>query len=158
IKLTRLRVGPDKRVRVASLELVCVVLKHLEVADAVVACCGLEHTRMKDQRSERGVTACAAAADDEAFWIRLALRDQVTRRVHRVLDVHDAPLPVETLAVRTTVSRTASVVHVSNREATRRPVLNRRLEPRGCRRRWSTVANDDQRRLFTGCAGVFRMS
>src|SRR6185503_16705152 len=113
---------------------------------------------MKDQRGKRRVAAGTASADDESLRIGLALRDQVSRRVHRVFDVNDAPLAIQTLSIRAAVPGTPTIVHVGDREAARRPVLNCDIEPRRRRRRRAAVADDNERRSITAGTGVLGMS
>src|SRR5688572_32036315 len=106
VELARLWIRSDQRVEVARLELVRVMREHFDVADAVVACRRLEHARMKDQRRECRVAAGAPASDDEPPGIGLPLRDQVSRRVHRVFDINDAPLAIQTLSIGAAVPGT----------------------------------------------------
>jgi hypothetical protein len=90
--------------------------------------------------------------------IGLALRDQVSRRVHCIFDVNNAPLTIQTLSIRPAIAGAATVVHVGNRKATRRPVLDGDIEP--CRRRGRrpAVTDDDERRTSTGRACLLGMS
>src|SRR5262249_43959016 len=118
--------GGDEDVLVARLELVVVAAARLagqahEVADAVVGGAGLEQVA-GGERAQRGVAAGAAAGDGQARPVDLAARDEVAGAVFTVLDVDDAPLALEPIAVGAAVAGAAAVVDVQVGEAAAGPV------------------------------------
>ena len=70
------------------------------------------------------------------------------RAVDAVVDVDDAPVAVESLAVGAAKAGAAAVIHVEHRDAAARPVLDAEVERRGGGRGRATMALDEQRRLF----------
>ena len=90
-------------------------VEHLEVADAEVADAGREDVA-EGEGGERRVAAGAAALDGEPVRIDVAALDQEARRGDAVVDVDDAPLPVEAAAVVAAVAGAPAVVHVDDRD------------------------------------------
>ena len=104
IDLRRLRVRPDERVLVLELELVGLATAELlEVGDPVVRRSGRELVR-EGERTDRRVAARAPTADQQALAIGFSLGHEVPRSVDAVLEVDHAPLFVEALTVRASVS------------------------------------------------------
>src|SRR5205814_847952 len=100
---------------------------------------------------EQGRVAAGAAADDrEAPRIDFTDRREVLRRVDAVLEVDDAPLSGEELAVRTAEARRAAVVDVDDSPATRRQELDRQRKCELRLRRGAAVQEDTQRRQLAG--------
>ena len=147
VQVTALGVRSDQGVQVARLELVGLLGERLEVADAVVAGADLEHV-FERQRREGRVSPGAASAHYETVAVHFALSHEVERGVDAVVDIHDAPLSVESTPVLGSVAGAAAVVHVHNGDAATGPVLVRQAQRcRGAARR-SAVADDQKRGLF----------
>ena len=134
IELGRLGIRADERVLVTTLELVRVAggERH-QVGEAEVRRPGRERVRI-GERADRRVAARAGARDEETIRIRSAFLDEVASGVHAVLEIDDAPHPVQPLAIGAAVPGRAAVVDVHHGEAARRPVLH--LE--GEERSWSS--------------------
>ena len=79
--------------------------------------------------------------------IRLPRRDHRLRAADGVLDVDDAPLPLQAIAIRPAVAGAAAVVHVEHREAAAGPELDLRIEHIERRAGRTAMGDDDQRRL-----------
>src|ERR1035437_2333206 len=143
----RLGVGPrsDESVEVARLELMGVPGKGPEVPDAEVAGPGGENVA-KGQGAERRVTPGAPAVDQQSVGVRPAGRGEVARRVHAVVEVHDSPGALQSLAVRAAVAGAAAVVDVGDGEPPTGPVLDRVVESGVALCRRPTVTGDNERR------------
>ena len=85
--------------------------------------------------------------------VGLSLCREESQRVDDVVDVGNAPLPVQTLAVGAAVARAAAIVHVGDREPAARPVLDLQVERRPGGGRRPAVADDDERRPLAGGRG-----
>ena len=66
----------------------------------------------------------------------------MTRAVDAVVDVDDAPLPVQAIAVRAPIARAAAVVHVEHGDAAAGPVLHAEIEHAGRERGRAAMALD----------------
>ena len=145
VEVGALRPRADQGVEVARLELVGVAGEGRRVGDAVVRGARREHVAERE-RAQRGVAAGRAAADREPGGVDVAARDQVSRRRLAVLAVDDAPAAAQEAAVGGAVARGPAVVHVDDREAARRPVLDGEPEPRVGAAGGPAVDERDQRR------------
>src|SRR5215469_3116064 len=92
------RIWADEPIEIARFELVRVLGVRCEIADAVVARPACEDIAER-QRSERRESAGAAAGDDRARPIDQTLPGEEFDAAHRIVDVDDAPVEVETIAV-----------------------------------------------------------
>src|SRR5262245_21415797 len=99
IHLFRGRIGSNERVEVARFELVRILREHLDVADPVVTGAGLEDIRMECESGQSRVATGAAAANRQTIGVSLAGRDKKSRGGHHVIDVENAPLTIEALAI-----------------------------------------------------------
>ena len=111
------------------------------------------------QGGERRVSARAAAADDHALAVDQPSLRQEPGSVDAVVDVDDAPVALETVAIGAAEAGAAAVVHVEHRNAAAGPVVCRETERtrRGGGR--AAMALDEQRRLFvrwTCIVGIVR--
>ena len=146
VQLLPLRVRPDQPVEVARLELVGLLDERLEVADPEVADARRERVAERD-RAERRVAAGAAAADREALAVDDPLLGEPAGAGDAVVDVDDAPLALEALAVVAAVAGRAAVVDVEDREAAAREQLDASAAKRGRGLRGrAAMARDDERR------------
>src|SRR5204862_4390077 len=91
------------------------------------------------------VTAGTATSDHCSVPVDEPFGCEVAHGVDAVVDVDDAPLSSQALAVLAAVPRAAAVVDVDDSEPPRGPELRRHVEGRRRRRGRSTVAHDDQR-------------
>ena len=69
----------------------------------------------------------------------------MARCVDRVLNVDDAPVPLQPIAVRPTVAGTAAVIDIGHREAAAGPVLHMQIEGRSRGRRRTAMTDHDER-------------
>src|SRR5206468_3414493 len=80
---------------------------------------------------ERGVSAGAAARDDAARRVGETAAGQESRAVDGVVHIHDAPVPIEQLAVRAPVAGAAAVIHVEDGNPAARPILDPQVQRAG---------------------------
>src|SRR5262249_47187905 len=148
-----LRIWTDQPVEIVGLELVRVLCEPLQIADAIVTGAAFE-VRAEGQRGERRVTPGAASADDRPLPVGPTLLHDILGAVNAVVDVDDAPVEVQPIAVFAAVAGAAAVVHVENGNAAAGPKLNAKVKctPRGGG--GSAMTFHDQRRLFTFFGGV----
>ncbi len=144
VHLATLGIGRDQAVEVARLELVRLPGKGLDVGDAVVVRAGSEHLGDR-QRHQHGEAAGGPAADDGASRVDPALLPQPAHDSDTVVDVDDAPRPLEPVAVGPAVAGGAAVVHVDHGEAAARPELLTHRERGHGVRRGTPVDHHDQR-------------
>src|SRR5262245_1464338 len=141
-----LRIRADERVLVLELELVRLAAAELlEVGDAEVRRAGGEGVGERE-RADRRVPTRAPSRDEEAARVGPPLVDEVAGGVDTVLQVDDAPQPVQPLPIRAPVARRSAVVDVDHREPTARPVLDADVACRVRAVRRAAVAHDDERR------------
>src|SRR5258708_33276485 len=112
------------------LEFVRVAGQGLEIGDAVIARAGPEDV-VEGQGGEGGVAAGAAAADHQAVRVGASGADEVTSAIDTILDIDDAPLSIETVAIGAPIAAAAAVIHIEHADAAARPIL----DPQGERRR-----------------------
>lgn len=129
--------------------LVRVASEELEICDAVVRSASGKHVRVAESAKD-SVATSAAARDGDALAIDHALLNEVLDARDRVLDIDDAPVLVQTLAVLPAVASATSIVDVGVREATRSHKADLVVQAAcGTRRRSSCVvrqlAGDDAR-------------
>src|SRR5205814_9864854 len=98
VALLRLGIRTDGAVEGARLELVGIGRQGLGVGHAEVAGADGE-VAAERQRAQRRVAARAPTPDRQPAAVDQSLRRQVAGSVDAVVDVDDAPLPVEPLAV-----------------------------------------------------------
>src|SRR5215475_12623994 len=100
LAITRLllRIRSDEPIEITRLELVGVAGKRCCIAHAVIACPAPEEVA-KGECSEGGISAGAAAADDNARQVHQSLLPQEFGAVHAVVHVDDAPIEPESLAI-----------------------------------------------------------
>ena len=154
VQLRRLRVRPDQRVLVLELELVRVAgAELLEVGDSEVRASGRELVRER-QRADGRVPARASTGDQQPVGIGFSLVHEKASRIDAVLQVDDAPLAVQPLAVGASVAGRSSVVDVDDGETSTRPELRVQAEHRARARRRAAVAHHDQRRQLAFGRGV----
>jgi hypothetical protein len=79
-----------------------------KIADAIKARARLEEVERR-QRGERGEAPGAAAANDEARAIDESLSGKMFRGRRAILDIDDAPLTVEPLAIGAAEARRAAI-------------------------------------------------
>src|SRR5207253_9763685 len=96
-------------VHVTARELVARLGEGLEVSDWVVRGAGGEEVT-EGERRERRPAATAAAANDDAFRVRVTAGDEVTRRVDAVVDVEHTPPPIERSPVVASVANRPAVI------------------------------------------------
>src|SRR6266516_5167084 len=120
-------IGSDQPVEIARLELVGVARERGDVAHAVIAGPALKEVA-EGQRRQSRVAAGAAAADDASLAVDPSVRGEEPRAGDAIVDVDDAPIALQTVAVRTTESGASAVVHVEHRNAAARPILNAQIE------------------------------
>ena len=90
----------------------------------------------------------AAAAYHQSGGIGIPLFNQVACAVDAVLDVDDAPLPLEPKPICPSVSGAAPIVHVEHADAPAGPILHRKRErARGGRGRPSVDLDEDRNLL-----------
>src|SRR5213078_1807304 len=117
-----LRPAAQQGLVIHRLELVRVLVKDLQVADAEVAGAGLEEVRRRERSQDR-VAAGAAAGDRDPIAVDEAALDQVACAVDRIVDVDDTPEAVEALAVFPAEAGASAVVDDQVGEAAGRPEL-----------------------------------
>ena len=127
IERSCLRQGSDQPVEIAGLEFVGVLGEQHEIADAVKARPRLEQFQRR-QRGKRGEAPSAAAANDEAGGIGEPAFDKMVRGGGAILDIDDAPLPIEPLAIGAAIPRRSGVIYVDDADATAGPPLNAKEE------------------------------
>src|SRR5262249_23504009 len=61
---------------------------------------------------------------------------EISRGIDAILDIDNAPIPFQPLAIRASISRTSAIIHIDDGKAAARPVLSRKPERgwRGARR------------------------
>src|SRR5438094_2936959 len=94
VDVSILRPPPQQGLVIHRLELVRVLVKDLQVADAEVAGAGLEEIR-RGQGSQDGVSAGAAAGDRYPIAVDQAALDQIAGTINRIVDVDNTPQAVE---------------------------------------------------------------
>ena len=141
--------GPDERVLVARLELVRVIggERH-QIGDPEVGRARGEHIGER-QGAHRRVPAGAATTDEEAFAVGVATLDQELGGVQAIVQVHDAPVAVQPLAVGPAVARGTAVVHIDHAEPAGGEELQTEIERGGGRARRAAMADHDQRRAIS---------
>src|SRR5262249_14486710 len=127
---------------------VCIFDQFFQVADTKMARTGLKNVA-EGERTERGVAARAAARDHKAIAIYDALNCQVLCTVGAIINVHDAPLTRQTLAVGSSVACTPTIVYIEYSDPAACPILNGQSEHTAGGGRWPAVAQDQQRRKFS---------
>ena len=98
-----------------------------QVCDAREGSTGGEHVR-GCQRVEHGEAAGGTAADRDPLGIDAPQINEVLGAVNAVLNVHDAPVAVQTLTVGTPKGGRTAEIHVQNSKSTAGPVLERHLQ------------------------------
>src|SRR6516162_4872978 len=140
-----LRIESDQPVEIARLELVGVARKRSDVAHPVIARPALKEVA-EGQCRQRRVPAGAAAADDTSLPINPSLHVEESSTGDTIVDIDNAPVQLETVAVGAAKTGAAAVVHVKHRNAAAGPILNTQIER--ARRSGSrpAVALDQERR------------
>ena len=96
VSLMVLRVGSDQPVQVMRLEFVRIARKGNQIAHSVIACSSAKRSLMlRGQSAQRGIAASAATTDHEALRVGVPIRYQMTSTVDAVLNVKNAPLPLQ---------------------------------------------------------------
>src|SRR5262249_41392181 len=127
VQVAPLRIAADQPLVVVGLELVRLAAERLEVPDAVVAGAGREDL-VEGERAENGESSRAAAPAEERTRVDPALGGGEARPGDAVLDVGDAPGPVEQAAVVAPVPAAPRVVDVEQHEAPAGPELDDEIE------------------------------
>ena len=155
VDLVRLGFRGDQVFVVVRLELVRVGVESRQVGHAVIAGAGFEHV-VEGEGGQGRQAAGAAAADQQALGVGQAAVGQVACAGHAILDVDDAPLAFQQVAVGASEAGAAAVVHVEHGEAAAGPELGRQFQGAGCHPGRAAVADHDQRRQFARqCFEVF---
>ena len=128
-----------------------------EIAHAVITGARFE-TIVKRQRTQRGVTARAAAADDESIPVDIVAFQQIARGVDAVGHVDYAPVVIKPTTIIPPEAATATVVHINYGKATAGPILYAQLESVAGGRCRPAVADHDQRWLFVVIGQEIRIS
>ena len=144
-----LRRGADQVLVVAGLEFVRILVQAFQVGHAVITGAGLEDI-VERQRAQRRQAAGAAAADDQALTIGQAAFDQVARAGDAIIDIDDAPLALERVAISPAEAAAAAVIDVQHAEAAAGPVLGRQLQCIARHAGRTAVADHDHRRQAVG--------
>src|ERR1700735_776265 len=133
-----LRVRSDQPIQIMTLEFVRIARERNKVAHAVIACSRAKRNLMlRCKGAQRGIAASAAAADHQTVRVGVAIRCQVASPADAVLNVENAPLPLQPKPVRTAVSRAPAVVHIEHTDATAGPKLPRHRKRARCRCGWA---------------------
>src|SRR5438477_79271 len=148
IDIRALGIWTDQGLAGVRFELVRLLDDKLEVADPVVARAGVVEVA-PGERQQSGETAGRAARDRDPARVGETLVDQMARSVDAIVDVDDAPVPVESLPVGAAVASRAAVVDVDQRQAAAGPVLVLEGIRRARRSGRPTVAMHDQGRLLS---------
>src|SRR5262249_19022236 len=98
VQVATLRIAADQSLVVVRLELVRLAAERLEVPDPVIAGAGREDL-VEGQRAENGESSGAPAPDQQRTRVGPPLCGGEARAGDAVLDVGDAPCPVEQAAV-----------------------------------------------------------
>src|SRR5580700_8732081 len=152
IEVPALRIRPDQAIEIARLEFVGIFCQRLQIADAVVACSGLEFLA-KRQRGKRRVAARAGTADRPALRIDPSCCRKVVRTIHAISDINDAPVPLQPKPVFAAIAGAAAVIDVEHGEAAAGPILRPPAEGRRRGRGRPAVAVHEQRRKLVGGSG-----
>ncbi len=152
-----LRVGTDQLVEIMGLELVGVAGQRFEVADAVIACAGLEDVA-KGKGAQGGVTAGAAAAYGKALGIDFAQACQVACRIDCIVYVGHAPCAVQALPIGAAEAAAAAVVDVDHGEAEAGPVLDGQVQGRRGHRSRAAMSQNEERWQAACLSGEMRIA
>ena len=118
----------DEPVHIARLEFVGILGESFQIGDAVVAGASGKHV-MENQRAEGCQPARAPAANRHSLRIHHSVFSQVSGRVDTIVDIDDAPLPVQPFPVHSSVSGAAAIVDIDDGKTAACPELNRKVEP-----------------------------
>ena len=115
---------------------------------------GKEHTSTEYIWPERGtkyrISASTLPGDTQHFGIAKAVCHAVLCRTDCVIDVHRSALTDEQVAIAPTAPSGATIVHVENRKAPRRPNLFLPVERGRAGAGWTAVHSDNNRRFGAG--------
>src|SRR5579862_3427218 len=123
IEILPLGIRADQRVQVSRLEFVGVARKSRQIADPVMTGAAPEIVA-KRERGKRRVSPGAAAGNHAAVSVHQSSLCKKSGSVDAIVDIHDAPVPVQTLAVLAAKAAAAAVVDVQNRNPPARPILD----------------------------------
>jgi hypothetical protein len=113
ISLMFLRVRSDQPIQIMTLEFVRIARERNKVAHAVIACSRAKRNLMlRCKGAQRGIATSAAATNHQTVRVGIATRCQVASPADAVLNVENAPLPLQPKPVRTAISRAPAVVHI----------------------------------------------
>src|SRR6266516_3412440 len=98
VEILLLRIRSDQPVEISRLELVSVLHERLQIADPEIAGPSPEEIP-KSQSTHRGITTSAPAFYCDTIPIHLSILDKMSCAVDAVVNIHHAPLSVQTFPV-----------------------------------------------------------
>ena len=143
-----LRVPAHQRIQISGLELVGLPGQGTEVADPEVANPDMEPVG-EGQAGQRGEAARATAGNRQPLTIGQPLFHQMGGCIGAVLDIHQAPGPIQAPAIGRSIAGAAAIVDIHHREAAASPVLNLQIQVVTCLGSGAAMALDPERRQFT---------
>src|SRR6516165_7797595 len=127
VKIASFGIRSDQTIKVARFELVGVLSQSLQVAHAIMTSAGPEEV-VEGERAQGGVAAGAATRDHDAHRIDALCLGEALRAVDAILDVNNAPLAAQQVAIFPAVAAAAAVVDIEHCDSAARPELDKRFE------------------------------
>src|SRR5262249_37320635 len=116
-----------------------------DITNSVITCAALKEIP-KHQRHQRGIAASTATSDDNAVMIDQPLCNEEFGTIDTIVNINDAPIEVQAIAVGASKTATAAVVDVQDGDPTARPKLRGQVENARSRSRLTPLAvNKDWR-------------
>src|SRR5215472_1509580 len=106
VEVASVGIPSDQTIEVARFKLVRVLGQSLHVTNAIVTCAGLEEV-VEGERAQGGVAAGAATRDHHAHRINALRIGEALRAVDAILDVNNAPLAPQQVAIFPAVAAAA---------------------------------------------------
>src|SRR5215472_15245649 len=148
VEIASFWIRSDQTIEVARFELVRVLGQSLQVAHAIVTCAGLEEV-VEGERTQGGVATGAATRDHNAHRINALRLGEALRAVDAVLDVNNAPLAPQQVAIFPAVAAAAAVVDIEHSDSAAGPELDKRFERTPGGRGGTAVTFHEQRWPFS---------
>jgi hypothetical protein len=98
-----------------------------DITNSIITCSALKEIP-KHQRRQRGVAASTATSDDDAIVIDQTLCNEEFGTIDTIININDAPIKVQAIAVGAAKAGTAAIVDVEDGDPAAGPKLRGQVE------------------------------
>src|SRR5262249_52648754 len=99
----------DEALFISRFELMRVVHQRLQISHTEIAGAGSKDI-IKNKREWGFIPAGAAAAYGHKLAVHIAAVFEISRGIDAILDIDNAPIPFQPLAIRASISRTSAII------------------------------------------------